>query len=104
MLQSFLSSQVQVERYRNEMLPRAARAYQLYLTKYQSMGAAYPQVLIAQRTYFQLQVSYNEALENLWMDAISMQNFMLSAGLDAPMGTANRSTTINPPSLTGPAQ
>jgi cobalt-zinc-cadmium efflux system outer membrane protein len=103
-LQSFLSSQVQVERYRNEMLPRAARAYQLYLTKYQSMGAAYPQVLIAQRTYFQLQVSYNEALENLWMDAISMQNFMLSAGLDAPMGTANRSTTINPPSLTGPAQ
>jgi len=103
-LQSFLASQVQAERYKQEMLPRAARAYQLYLTKYQSMGAAYPQVLIAQRTYFQLQVSYIGALENLWMDTISMQNFMLSEGLDAPTGAGNRSTTINPPSSAGSAQ
>ncbi len=102
-LQSFLASQAAAERYKNEMLPRAARAYQLYLKKYQNMGAAYPQVLIAQRTYFQLQVSYITALESLWVDAISMQNFMLSSGLESPMA-GERSTTLNLPSSGGAGQ
>ena len=66
------------------MIPRATRAYQLYLTKYQQMGAAYPQVLVSQRTLFQLQVGYIRALENVWMNAIALENYTLTSGLSAP--------------------
>ncbi|MGH9697409.1 MAG: TolC family protein, partial [Bryobacteraceae bacterium] len=50
LLQDYLANQAQAARYKDEMIPRAKRAYQLYLTKYQQMGAAYPQVLVSQRT------------------------------------------------------
>ena len=46
LLQSFLTSRSQAERYKNQMIPRARRAYQLYLAKYQEMGAASPQVAL----------------------------------------------------------
>lgn len=84
LLQSYLASREAAARYRDAMIPRATRAYQLYLTKYREMGAAYPQVLISQRTLFQLQVEYIRALGNVWQAAIALQNYTLSPGLDAP--------------------
>jgi outer membrane protein, heavy metal efflux system len=74
----------QAARYQSEMIPRATRAYELYLTKYRQMGAAYPQVLVSQRTLFQLQVGYIRALENVWTNAIALQNYTLFSGLGAP--------------------
>jgi len=84
LLQDYLVNQAQAARYEREMIPRATRAYQLYLEKYRQMGAAYPQVLVSQRTLFQLQVGYILALENVWTNAIALQNYTLSSGLDAP--------------------
>jgi len=81
LLQEYVSNQAQATRYKNEMIPRATRAYQLYLTKYQQMGAAYPQVLVSQRTLFQLQVGYIKALESVWMSAVALQNYTLTTGL-----------------------
>ena len=81
LLQEYVSNQAQAMRYKNEMIPRATRAYQLYLTKYQQMGAAYPQVLVSQRTLFQLQVGYIKALESVWMSAVALQNYTLTTGL-----------------------
>ena len=46
LLQAYLTEQVEVERYKSEMIPRAARAYQLYLSKYRQIASAYPQVII----------------------------------------------------------
>ena len=34
LLQAYLTEQVEAERYKSEMIPRAARAYELYLNKY----------------------------------------------------------------------
>jgi cobalt-zinc-cadmium efflux system outer membrane protein len=96
-LQGFQSDQVQADRYKGEMIPRAERAYQLYLAKYKQMGAAYPQVLVSQRTLFQLQVGYIHVLENLWKSAISLQNFTLTSGLDVPTSSGSLSTTSNLP-------
>jgi cobalt-zinc-cadmium efflux system outer membrane protein len=103
LLQAYQSAQVEASRYKNEMIPRAARAYQLYLTKYQQMGAAYPEVIVSQRTSFQLQVGYINALQQLWMTAIALQNYTLSNGLGAPTGSGTYSTTINLPSSTSGA-
>jgi len=82
--QQYLSARFQVERYRTELIPRAQRAYDLYNLKYQQMAAPYPQVLMSQRTLFNLQIAYLHALEQEWVSAVSLQNFTLRGGLDKP--------------------
>ena len=96
--QEYLSSKFEADKYSTELLPRARRAYELYLMKYQQMAVAYPQVLISQRTLFQLQVDYLHALSSVWSNALALQNYTLSnGGLDQPMGTGTNSTTLNLP-------
>ena len=58
--------------------------YEMYAKKYQEMAAAYPQVLIAQRTLMQLEVSYVTALETFAMSSVSLQSYLLTDGLNAP--------------------
>lgn len=101
LVQSFQSSLFEAGRYKNEMIPRANRAYQLYLEKYGQMGAAYPQVLVSQRTLFQLQVRYIRVLENLWRNATALQNFTLGSGLTAPVASGALNTTSNLPNSSG---
>jgi len=74
-----------VGQYKSEMLPRAEQAYRLYQTNYQRMAGAYPQVLIAQRTLFQLEAEYVQALENMWQSALSIRGFGLMDGLAGPL-------------------
>jgi cobalt-zinc-cadmium efflux system outer membrane protein len=97
MAQSYLSARFEADRYKTQLIPRAARAYQLYLEKYQGMAQAYPQVLVSQRTLFQLQIGYLNALHHVWQSATSLENFTLSGALDAPISTGSPATSINPP-------
>src|ERR1700681_3419329 len=83
-VQNYMFSQVAVDRYKNQMIPRAQKAYEMYTKKYQEMAAAYPQVLIAQRTLMQLEVSYITALESLAVSSLSLQSYLLTDGLEAP--------------------
>ena len=83
-VQNYASSKTAVERYKHQMIPRAQRAYDMYLKKYEDMAAAYPQVLIAQRTLMQLQVSYVNALESFATNSVALQSYLLSDGLEAP--------------------
>ena len=84
LLENYATSRSTAERYRDRMIPRAQKAYDLYSENYGAMAAAYPQVLIAQRTLFQLQADYIAALDNLWTNAIALQGFLLTDGLAAP--------------------
>ena len=83
-VQDYNNARMQAERYRDELLPRAQRAYELYQQKYNTMAAAYPQVLVSQRTLFQLRIEYIHALGNAWQSAILLQHGLLSGGLQAP--------------------
>jgi outer membrane protein, heavy metal efflux system len=83
-LESYVSSRAVADRYKTRTLPNARKAYQLYLRKYHEGAAAYPQVLIAQRTLFQLETSYIATLENVWINAATLQGLLLSDGLDLP--------------------
>ena len=56
-----------VAAYREEILPRVTRAYDLQLTKYREMAASYPVVLQAQRTLFQMTEQYLDAIDRAWM-------------------------------------
>lgn len=79
-----------VSRYEQQIIPRAQRAYDLYLTRFRQMAASYPQALIAQRTLFQARADYVGALVDVWQNAVALQGFLLAGGLDAPMGVEGR--------------
>jgi outer membrane protein, heavy metal efflux system len=102
--QSYLSSKFEADRYKTQLIPRAARAYQLYLEKYQNMAQAYPQVLVSQRTLFQLQIGYLKAVHEVWQSATSLENYTLDGGLDAPMSSGSPATSINLPNDGGPQE
>jgi outer membrane protein, heavy metal efflux system len=82
--QNYLAARSRSERYRSALLPRARRAYELSLDKYQNMAQAYPQVLVAQRTLFELETHYIDSLDQTWQNAIALENFILLDGLNKP--------------------
>jgi outer membrane protein, heavy metal efflux system len=71
----------QTFRYKSDLLPRAQRAYDLYRDRYRQMAAAYPQVLVSERTLFQLQLAYVQSLGELWQSAAQLRHFTLSGAL-----------------------
>ncbi|MHB1698626.1 MAG: TolC family protein [Acidobacteriaceae bacterium] len=99
--QDYQTARFTADRYRTEMLPRARRAYELQVTKYQQMSLEYPPVLAAQEMFFTLQLGYTEALDQEWQAAIALQNYSLMDGLDDPINTGSDSTTINLPTAPG---
>ena len=95
----YLTARQTVEVYRTRILADARQAYDLYLQRYQQMAAAYPQVLIAQRTLFQAQVAYIAALRDLWRTVVEIRGLLLVDGLAAPAGTPG----VEVPSVEGPS-
>ena len=86
----YRNAQQMVERYRTQVVPRARQGYQMYLSSFRQMAAAYPQVLIAQRTLFQVEVEYARALIELRQAAVGLRGFLLEGGLD-PIGKPGES-------------
>jgi outer membrane protein, heavy metal efflux system len=83
-VQNYTFSETAVDRYKNQMIPRAGKAYEMYAQKYKEMASAYPQVLIAQKTLMQLEVSYISALETFATSSVLLQSYLLTDGLEAP--------------------
>ncbi|MGH9966793.1 MAG: TolC family protein [Pyrinomonadaceae bacterium] len=75
------ASQV-AEKYRTQVIPKARAGYEMYLSNFKNMAAAYPQVLIAQRTLFQVEVEYARALIQLRQSLVGLRGFLLEGGLD----------------------
>ena len=91
--------------YKSRTLPNAQRAYELYLQRYRQGAAAYPQALIAERTFFDLQASYISALKNVWINALTLRGLLLTDGLDVPAAPGeidNAVREINVPMVEAP--
>lgn len=71
-------------RYQRDILPRAQRAYDMYLAKFRQMAAAYPQVLISQRTLFEARTESIAAQVELWQSVTQLRGLLLMGGLNAP--------------------
>lgn len=99
--QAYQRSRFTAERYRTEMLPRARRAYELEVMKYQQMAQPYPRVLAAQQMLFTLQLGYIRALHEEWTSATELQNYTLNGALDRPMSMGSDDTTRNLPGSAG---
>ncbi len=83
-VRNYAYSQTAATRYKTQMIPRAQRAYEMYAKKYREMAAAYPQVLIAQRTLMELQIAYLNSLEAFAANSVALQSDLLTDGLEAP--------------------
>ena len=80
----YANARLMAVEYREEMLPRAKKAYVLMVDKYGRMLASYPRVLDAQRRLYELQIEYIAAREGVWTSGIALQGFLLTDGLEAP--------------------
>jgi cobalt-zinc-cadmium efflux system outer membrane protein len=73
-----------VDDYREETLPLARRAYQVQLANFRQRRAAWPQVLVAQRTHFDLSKGYIESLLELRRAEVEIGGMLLVDGLSPP--------------------
>lgn len=73
---------IRADRYKQEILPKAQRAYDLYIANFRQLSAAYPQALMAQRNLFQLQDAYVDALTTVWQRSVEIQGLLLTGGRD----------------------
>jgi cobalt-zinc-cadmium efflux system outer membrane protein len=80
----YLTALRSAESFRADIMPRAEQAYTLYLSRYREMAAAYPQVLVAQRTLFEMAREYLQHLEEGWRSALRLQGFLAGDGLESP--------------------
>jgi len=80
----YANARLMAVEYRDEMLPRAKKAYGLMVEKYGQMLASYPRVLDARRKLYELQIEYIAALESVWTNGIALQGYLLTDGLEAP--------------------
>jgi manganese oxidase len=84
----YRSAVQQLAMYHGGVLARAERAYEENLRKYQQMAAAYPQVLVARRSLFQLEDAALDAEQKAWSEAIDIQallSYELPQNLAPPM-------------------
>ena len=84
MVDQYANARLMVVEYRDELLPRSKKAYELMVEKYGRMLASYPRVLEAQRKLYELQIEYIGSLESLWTNGIALQGYLLTDGLEAP--------------------
>lgn len=77
----YITALTRADRYCQEVLPKAQKAYELYLNNFRQMAGAYPQALIAQRNLFQLQDAYVDSLISVWQRSIEIRGLLLDGGI-----------------------
>jgi cobalt-zinc-cadmium efflux system outer membrane protein len=80
----YANARLMAVEYREEMLPRAKKAYGLMVERHGQMLASYPRVLDSQRKLYEMQIEYIAALESVWTNGIALQGYLLTDGLEAP--------------------
>jgi cobalt-zinc-cadmium efflux system outer membrane protein len=73
-----------VHDFRDETLPLALRAYELQMANFRARRAAWPQVLVTQRTLAQLKLQNVESLLELRRAEIEIRGMLLVDGLSPP--------------------
>jgi cobalt-zinc-cadmium efflux system outer membrane protein len=80
------TARASVEDFRERSLPPSRRALELYQDYFKKRRATWPQVLVAQRTYFQYSDEYANALLDLRRAETEIKGLLLVDGLSVPPG------------------
>ena len=73
-----------VDDFRSETLPLARRAYEVQLANFRERRAAWPQVLVARRTLYELDQEYVQSLLELRRAEVEIGGMLLVEGLSPP--------------------
>jgi len=76
--QRYESAAAAVTQHRDEMLPAARKAFEMYQRNFRGMQAEYPKVLSSQRTYFELQDDYFDSLREAWHAVATLESLLLA--------------------------
>lgn len=87
--QEFANARVQVERYRDEVLPTVSETLKLTRDAYEAGEVDYIRLLTAQRSYTETYRDYVSALGIAWQEAVQLNGLLLSDGLAAPESVTN---------------
>ncbi len=82
--QQYADAEIQVRNYAEGILPRAREAMNLVASGYASGEVGYLDLLTAQRTYFQTNLAYLEALQRLWQSSARIDGLLLGDNLQVP--------------------
>lgn len=93
----YQNSLISAEDYRANTLPKARQAYELYQDYFKKGRAAWPQVLVAERNYFQYTEEYINALRDLRRAEVDINGLLLTNGLDQPPGPSALGHTESTP-------
>ena len=80
----YQTAREEVENFRDEVMPKARKAAELYEEQFKARRAAFPQVLVARRTVYQLSEDYNQALSKFRRAEVEVRGLLLVDGLSAP--------------------
>ena len=81
--QRYSTARVQVDRYRNVILPRALENFKLVETAYRAGEYDYLQMLIAQRTYSQSTMAYIDSIQELRALSLEIDGFLQTDSLQS---------------------
>jgi cobalt-zinc-cadmium efflux system outer membrane protein len=93
------SAMTLAQNYQSEVLPKAKEAYELYLDSFQKRRAAWPQVVDAQREYFDLYEEYLDNVLSARQAEAELATYLLEDGLTqppAPEPEGHRESTPKP--------
>jgi cobalt-zinc-cadmium efflux system outer membrane protein len=79
--QQYANARFEVQKYSGEILPKAKQTLDLVTRGYRQGEVGYLDQLTAQRTYFQTNISYIDALRELWRGTISIEGLLLQGSL-----------------------
>jgi len=77
----YTNARYQVERYRTAILPAASESLDLMRKTYEAGETNYVSLLVAQRTYFQTNINYLEAIQALRIAEAEIEGLLLSNSL-----------------------
>jgi len=76
--QRYEAARAAVVKYREDMLPAARQAFETYQRNFRAMQGEYPRVLTAQKSYFELQDEYFDALRDGWRAVAELESLLLA--------------------------
>jgi cobalt-zinc-cadmium efflux system outer membrane protein len=78
------TANISAKTYREASLPQSKELYELYLESFERKRAAWPQVLDAQRDYYEMYEDYLDTLVDARRAEARLTTFLLDGGLDQP--------------------
>jgi cobalt-zinc-cadmium efflux system outer membrane protein len=78
----YISMRLQVEKFRERLLPSAESTMSLVSRSYEAGEVSYLELLTAQRTYFQTNLEYLDALSEFWKAYLQIDGLLLDRALE----------------------